>query len=129
MAVASAVSLALVGAASAGAGNSTRIVVYSPFTINGDLAAGVKVVKIARGSCFIGSLNSRRSDAWRCESGNAILDPCFSGGGASNVACPQPSDTRVLLLKLTQPLPKKNANPPLNTQRVVSNETTTTSGR
>jgi hypothetical protein len=104
-------------AAAAGAPSRTRIVVYTPFTINGQLAQGIKVTQTISGFCWTGSEGSRRSDAWRCMSGNFIYDPCFSGGPPTWVACP--SGKAVIRLNLTKPLPLKYANPPLNTNQAA----------
>jgi hypothetical protein len=49
-------------AAAAGAPTRTRIVVFTPFTINGQLAQGIKVTQTISGSCWTGSEGSRRSD-------------------------------------------------------------------
>lgn len=92
----------------------TRVVVYSPFTIGGTLAKGVRIVRSVSGSCWTGSLASARSDAWRCMSGNQIHDPCYSGAAAW-VACPITAfGSKVIRLRLTRSLPR-NGNRPLNT--------------
>jgi hypothetical protein len=46
------------------------------------------------GSCFAGSLASRRDDAWRCTVADDIYDPCFSDptGSAGFVVCPEFGD-------------------------------------
>ncbi len=92
----------------------TKIVVYTPFTIDGQLTHGIKVVKTISGSCWTGSEGARRSDAWRCMSGNYIHDPCFSGP-ATWVACP--SGRGVIRMNLAKPLPRAYADPPLNTSK------------
>lgn len=86
----------------------THLVIYSPFSINGGLAPGVKVTARASGYCWTGSLSDPRSDAWRCFRGNLIYDPCFSGSFVTKwVACPlsAPFGAHVLRLNLTKPLP------------------------
>jgi hypothetical protein len=94
----------------------TKVVVYSPFTINGTLSNGVNVIRTVSGSCWEASISSVRPDAWRCTSGNEIFDPCYSGT-AKSVACPRSwSGDRVVRLVLTKRLPV-NANPPLNTNK------------
>ena len=100
--------------ADASAPTHTRIVVSTYFTINGELATGLKVTKSVSGYCWLGSEGSQRSDAWRCGSGNYIYDPCFSGGPPSWVACPTGAHG-IIRLNLTRPL--RNGNPPLNTNR------------
>lgn len=60
------------------------------------------------GNCFTSSLAATRSDAWRCMTGNEILDPCFSvPNTTSYVICvPNPTDASTFIqLNLTQPLP------------------------
>lgn len=100
--------------ADASAPTRTRIVVYTPFTIDGQLAHGIKVTRTISGSCWTGSETSQRSDAWRCMSGNATYDPCFSGP-TTWVACP--SGTGVIRMNLSKQLPRSNGDPPLNTTR------------
>lgn len=84
----------------------TQVVVYSP------TASGVHVVAHASGYCWTSSIPSRRPDAFRCFQGNLIRDPCYATG-RGYVLCPLgfPSQ-RVLRLRLTKPLPRKQANPP-----------------
>jgi len=90
----------------------TSIVVYTPFTIDGQLTSGIKITRTISGSCWTGSEGSRRSDAWRCMSGNFIYDPCFSGP-RTWVACL--SGRGVIRMNLTKTLPRDYADPPLNT--------------
>lgn len=98
--------------ADAGVPTHTKIVVSTYFTINGELATGLKVTKTVSGYCWLGSEGSQRSDAWRCGSGNYIYDPCFSGGPPTWVACPT-GPHGIIRLNLTRPL--RDGNPPLNT--------------
>jgi len=108
----------------------TKISVYSPFTITGALSSGIKVVRSFSGTCGLGSLASARSDAWRCDSntGNAILDPCYSGA-LNWVACPVSLfGNRVVRLNLTKPLPRNRANKPLNTRTADPTQITLVSG-
>lgn len=69
------------------------------------------------GSCFTGSIrDAGRPDAWRCETGNAILDPCFQSpftlpDQPAELACADsPFDREVLLLQTTEPLPREGTN-------------------
>jgi len=94
---------------------ATAVHVYAPFR-NGQLAPDVIVRKRVSGSCWTGSLAAyRRRDAWRCrQGGDRIIDPCFSDpkGSSGLVACPaQAWNRRVILLRLTKPLPLDAANP------------------
>jgi hypothetical protein len=63
-------------------------------------------------SCFTGSIASpTRPDAWRCSSGNGILDPCYQRilGDEKQLACPVggPWPANVVMLTLSQPLPSE----------------------
>lgn len=104
------------GAAQQGrnAARATKIVVYSPFTVRGVLAAGIRIVRTGSGYCWSGSNLSGRPDAWRCFRGNLIEDPCFSGSRGSWVACPvgYPWQRQVLRLILTEPLPRRPGDSP-----------------
>jgi len=89
----------------------TQATVFEPFT-----AAGVPVsrpLKTVTGSCWTGSLASARADAWRCMSGNEIIDPCFGSTQArAIVLCSAngPWDRGLLEIKLTKKLPTRYAN-------------------
>ena len=81
------------------------------------LRGGLTATATETGSCFTGSVRDPgRADAWRCEGGNAILDPCFQGPFAlpeqpGELACADsPFDREVLLLQATPPLPMEAAN-------------------
>ena len=94
---------------------ATTVHVYSPFR-SGQLAPDLIVRKRVSGSCWTGSLAaSVRRDAWRCrQGGDRIIDPCFSDrkGSSGLVACPARAwNRRVVLLRLTKPLPLDAANP------------------
>jgi hypothetical protein len=55
----------------------TQIKLLTPFGPAG-LTIGMAVTEKVNGNCFTGSLASTsRPDAWRCSSGNGILDPCY----------------------------------------------------
>ncbi len=57
----------------------TGVQLYTPFKPGGGLLIGVAVTGQASGSCFAASAASpTRPDAYRCMSGNRILDPCFT---------------------------------------------------
>jgi len=81
------------------------VAIYSPW--QGGALVGVKVSAIESGSCWTGSLAVARSDAWRCMTGNEIIDPCFSDPDDTQaaVACPNfPDLEAVTEIRLTQPL-------------------------
>lgn len=68
-----------------------------------------------RGHCFFGSLSTSRRDAWRCETGNLIYDPCFNSSHApGRVACPVAQLDTGLVIRLTRALPSRyrNTRPP-----------------
>jgi len=118
--------LCLTAAAGSASGPTrTRVVIYTPFTTDGVLATGIKVTQTISGSCWTGAAGARRSDAWRCMSGNSIYDPCFSGP-LTWVACP--SGKGVIRMNLTKPLPRGYADPPLNTNRSDPSEVTLAHG-
>lgn len=73
----------------------------------GRLAPGLTVSTSVRGSCWSTSGLMTRRYAWRCFRGNLIYDPCFSATPRGRlVACPKrPWSKRVLLMRLTRPLP------------------------
>lgn len=60
------------------------------------------------GHCWTASIASRRSDAYRCMTGNEIYDPCFKVNSRT-VACPtNPTVNRGVRIRLTKPLPQAN---------------------
>lgn len=52
--------------------STTELKLYRPF-IDGEL----KIVEKRPGLCFEQSQRIKREDAWRCQAGNALYDPCF----------------------------------------------------
>jgi hypothetical protein len=70
----------------------------------------VHITERSTGTCSTGSLVDARVDAWRCRSGDAVHDPCFSTGAFA--ICPDgtPDSRDALQLRLTQPLPHAKAN-------------------
>jgi hypothetical protein len=95
----------------------TQIKLLTPFGPAG-LSIGMAVTEKVNGTCFAASAASpSRPDAWRCSSGNGILDPCYQRilGDEKQLACPVggPWPANVVLLTLTQPLsnePRKETN-------------------
>ena len=91
--------------------NRTQIKLLTPFGPNG-LSIGMAVTEKVSGKCFAASLaSSSRPDAWRCSSGNGLLDPCYQRimGDEKQLACPVggPWPANVVLLTLNQPLPSE----------------------
>lgn len=87
----------------------TFIKLLTPFGPNG-LSIGMAVTEKAGGKCFAVSLASpSRPDAWRCSSGNGLLDPCYQRimGDEKQLACPVggPWPANVVLLTLNSPFP------------------------
>jgi hypothetical protein len=60
------------------------------------------------GYCWVGSIASARSDAFRCMTGNSIHDPCFTLS-PQQVACPEnATQNSGIVIALTKPLPPPN---------------------
>jgi hypothetical protein len=86
---------------------ATQVIAYEPWAVNG-LAPGIQVASTVKGSCWISSGVSDRPDAYRCLTGNNLLDPCFASQYVSSpgqVACADPSPESVTVINLTKPLP------------------------
>jgi hypothetical protein len=100
-----------VGAVALAAGGRTRIVHFRVFTPAGKLLGGT-VARDRSGSCFAGSIGLPRPDAWRCMTGNEILDPCLESprGPARPLICVVAGGR--LALRLTRPLPLGMRNRP-----------------
>jgi hypothetical protein len=86
----------------------TRVLVYEPWASSG-FAHAISAHATITGQCFATSLTTGRDDAYRCTSGNELLDPCFSNpnsaSGSGQVACPYPSPDSVTIINLTAELP------------------------
>jgi len=95
------------------AAQPTAVRVYAAFGV-GALRSGVAVIAQVTGECFAASLaDETREDAWRCMSGNRILDPCFAGfqGDRMVTACPEsPWTSRVTVLNLVKEPARTLAN-------------------
>jgi hypothetical protein len=77
----------LFSAAGTASASQTATHIYQAFKSNGQPA--ITVTHTFQGSCFSGSAAINRKDAWRCISGSAIADPCFSSNKAHGfVLCP-----------------------------------------
>ncbi len=98
------------GAARHAAGPATtQVQVYEPWAPSG-LAHGFRSHATVNGRCFSTAITSARDDAFRCMSGNYLLDPCFSNpyqssGAPVQVACPYPSPDSVTIISLSSALP------------------------
>lgn len=85
----------------------TSSIIYQPWTLNGKLSGDLHITARVTGFCWTESIATPRLDAYRCMTGNNVLDPCFAGpdGPGNEVACPYPSPDSVTLMKLTRSLP------------------------
>ena len=84
-------------------GGPTQVRLFAPFAPL-EVSKAVHVTARQNGQCFAASVASQgRSDAWRCSSGNRILDPCYEGleHGKTVVVCPDsPWSTDAIVLAL-----------------------------
>jgi hypothetical protein len=85
---------------------ATTVKSFSAYDSAGNLT--VDVADVASGKCWTSSIADPARGAYRCFSGNKILDPCFapSGKPGSSVACLADPWSDALVLHLTEPLPK-----------------------
>src|SRR3954447_13019670 len=68
----------------AAADGRTRLHHFTPFAATGQLKSGYHAAG-SPGSCPQPSfVDFRRHDAWRCNTGNLIRDPCLRGPGEGN---------------------------------------------
>lgn len=90
---------------------TTHVRFFEPYSRSGKLV-GVRIAGYGSGYCWTASYAVHDPNAWRCNEGNLLLDPCFSRPGykhPASVACGSPwSGVRVL--RLTKPLPITQAN-------------------
>jgi eukaryotic-like serine/threonine-protein kinase len=87
----------------------TEVDVFAPWTPDDTLSGDIKVLgHLADGNCWERSISdSSDPDAWRCTSGNEIVDPCFAPSEESDistVACAQSPWAGVEMLSLSRPL-------------------------
>jgi hypothetical protein len=85
----------------------TSIHLYAPFNGAG-VASGIHIRKTTSGYCWTTSIADPRGDAFRCDNGYFIYDPCFSDqtGFAKFVLCPLYTPrSKVLRINLTKQLP------------------------
>ncbi len=89
---------------------ATRLRVFIPFTTGGP-SFGLAVTSRVRGSCFAPSAaDPARPDAWRCEAGNAVHDPCFVNLKQTRLACAEePFSADAVMLTPTKDLPSDTA--------------------
>jgi hypothetical protein len=105
------------GVLSGGGVDATQQIYYQPWDASGTagLSSDVHIYSRVWGYCWERSVTTNRSDAYRCISGNSLLDPCISspyeGVFSSLVVCPYPALQSVTLISLTKPLPKASVEP------------------
>lgn len=87
----------------------TSVVVYQAFTARGSVSLHTRS---RSGHCPSGSEATPRRDAWRCFSGNLVLDPCFSSAHDRGVVvCPEaPWLKDGIEIHLTKPLVSADGN-------------------
>ncbi|MFC1433605.1 serine/threonine-protein kinase [Streptacidiphilus sp. N1-3] len=85
----------------------TQVDTIAPWDSTGRLNAGVTVAGTAQGSCFTTAESTSRDDAFRCNGGNSLYDPCFAPlvQNPTAVMCLGTSPTKLFRLTLTEPLP------------------------
>ena len=95
------------------AATPTRVRIAGVFDGHGHLNPGSRQLSFTKDTCFAGSLETDRSDAWRCFEGNFILDPCFVDQSKKFpllLCLEAPWATEGTLLQLTQPLPSREGD-------------------
>ena len=75
---------------------ATEVITFAPGPPSGEPQEG---------KCWTGSIAVWREDAWRCDVGNAIYDPCFSTDEGVVCGANPNAATDSFLLLLTEPLP------------------------
>ena len=85
----------------------TQVDTIAPWNSQGQLNAGVTVAGTVSGSCFETAESTSRTDAYRCNAGNNLYDPCFSPltDSPAAVMCLGSSPTKLYRVNLTAPLP------------------------
>jgi hypothetical protein len=74
--------------ASTASARTTEVSRFEPFDEFGDVDPSLQM-STRYGDCWVGSLTTRRADAWRCMAGHYIYDPCFDSPDADFVVCPR----------------------------------------
>jgi hypothetical protein len=89
----------------AGATTSTSVAIFNPWASSG-LRHGFLVSGKVRGSCRMHSLVSERPDAWRCNAGDDMYDPCFARSPHTyTVVCAEGAfSKRITLMTVAAPL-------------------------
>lgn len=83
----------------------TQVKLYRPFG-QAIAQAPLKVTETYSGECAQQSIRIKREDAWRCQAGNRVYDPCFINPFSAHkqALCPaSPWNGTSILLNLTTP--------------------------
>lgn len=89
----------------------TIVKIWTPLTLSGKPAPGLKISKVVSGSCWEGSLSINDPNAWRCTSQNTIYDPCWvNETGTIAYYAPYPWSHTAIKIQLTKPLPYSLSN-------------------
>lgn len=100
------------------AAQRTQVVLFSPWTMSGEIRSDLHVSKTVSGYCWTASIAASRPDAWRCQTDqkhteyfdgkplevNDLWDPCFSGSSGRVACVPHPFSKSVIVLRLTKPI-------------------------
>ncbi|HZX68687.1 MAG TPA: hypothetical protein VFE70_07365, partial [Candidatus Elarobacter sp.] len=105
--IAATIAASLAAADAAAKPPATIVHRFAAYDTDGKLRSNLRVTKRIAGSCWIGSIVTTRTDAWRCDAGNVIYDPCFAASdSAREVACvPDPFSPQTTMMRLTKSLP------------------------
>jgi hypothetical protein len=117
----------VLGEGSNGTVDATQVIVYTPWTPDGHLSAGIHVSASVTGSCTSSSTVAVRPDAYRCFAGRFIYDPCFAAfqglpNPARIVVCPFPDPNKVTVVHLARSL--GSGNPDGSQETAVSDSPT-----
>jgi hypothetical protein len=84
----------------------TQIKIYQAYIKPNVLNPNLIVAQRYQGSCEVKSFSTGgRTDAWRCQSNNIIMDPCFQDG--TTLAClVHPWSNKVTVIEPKEPLQK-----------------------
>jgi serine/threonine protein kinase len=91
----------------------TQVIKVAPWTPEGQPASGITVTGDVTGKCYSQSETTFRPDAWRCTTGNQLLDPCFSSSyleaaGGQLLCLGSPAMDHMVRLNLDEALPQSN---------------------
>lgn len=87
----------------------TKIIIYSAYTEKNILDPSLVIAQRYTGNCWTRSVaNPNRTDAWRCQANNMVLDPCYEDD--TSLACViSPWSHKAAILELSSPLYKNKS--------------------